>query len=133
MLIVIFFLIKFFFVVINFNRLIISASVHMYVFNQNYRVFMKQSLMVYSATRGNVDGTNYASVWAGSEEEKKDADTIGKPPMKINCERDIIDTLRGKIPGMVECELKMISAAGAKGGLFISSVVVPAVAFVPTK
>jgi hypothetical protein len=84
---------------------------------------MKQNLLIYSATRGNVDGTAYSSVWAESQEEVNTADTIGKPPMKINCNRDLVDALRGKLPGKVEVEMKMISASGAKGGLFISSIV----------
>jgi len=83
---------------------------------------MKQAITIYSATRGNVDGTNYSSVWAESEEEQTGADTIGKPPMKINCAPQIIDALRGKIPGSVIADMAMISGGGAKGGLYIRSV-----------
>lgn len=83
---------------------------------------MLQELIIYSATRGNVDGTDYSSVWAESEEAVNAADTVGKPPMKINCDKFIVDQLRGKVPGLVICDTKMISAGGAKGGLFIKSV-----------
>jgi hypothetical protein len=95
---------------------------------------MKQSVLIYSATRGNVDGSAYSSVWAESQEVLNSADTIGKPPMKINCVPGLVDDLRGKLPAVFECDMKMISAGGARGGLFISSaVVLPAAAssFVP--
>lgn len=82
---------------------------------------MKQKITIYSATRGNVDGTNYSSVWAESEETINNPDTIGKPPMKINCAAQIVDDLRGHLPAIVECELKMISGGGARGGLYIVS------------
>lgn len=84
---------------------------------------MKQSVLIYSATRGNVDGSNYSSVWAESQEVLNSADTVGKPPMKINCVPSLVDDLRGKLPAIFECEMKMISGGGARGGLFISSVV----------
>ena len=87
---------------------------------------MKQNLMVYSATRGVVDGNPYSSVWAESEELINKPDTIGKAPMKINCNPDLIDVLRGHLPALVVVELKMISAAGAKGGLYVSAVSIPA-------
>ena len=86
---------------------------------------MKQSLMIYSATRGNVEGVAYSSVWAESEEQMNKPDTIGKAPMKINCNPELIDNLRGHLPAVVTADLKMISAAGAKGGLFISAATLP--------
>jgi hypothetical protein len=85
---------------------------------------MKQSVLIYSATRGNVDGSPYSSVWAESQEVLNSPDTVGKPPMKINCVPALVDDLRGKLPALVECEMKMISGGGARGGLFISSAVV---------
>lgn len=83
---------------------------------------MKSKLLVYSATRGNVDGTDYSSVWAESEETVNTADTVGKPPMKINCEKSVIDQLHSKAPCVCIVDTKMISAGGAKGGLFIKSI-----------
>jgi hypothetical protein len=83
---------------------------------------MKQQILIYSATRGTVDGTNYSSVWAESQDVLSAPDTIGKPPMKINCDSKLIDDLRGKLPAVVEADMRMISASGSRGGLYISSV-----------
>jgi hypothetical protein len=82
---------------------------------------MKQNLYLYSATRGNVDGSSYASVWAQSEEVLNQPDTVGQPPMKINCSSELIDSVRGHLPGNFEVDTRMISAAGAKGGLYIKT------------
>lgn len=86
---------------------------------------MKQSLLLYSATRGNVDGTSYSSVWAESETVLSETDTIGQPPMKLNCDSSLVDDLRGLLPARIECDLVMVSAGGAKGGLFIKSITKP--------
>lgn len=88
--------------------------------------------MIFSATRGNVDGTDYSSVWAESQEVVNEPDTIGKPPMKINADKSLVDSLRGKLPCMVKAKLKMVSAGGAKGGLYVISAV-PADAANPAK
>jgi len=83
---------------------------------------MEQKIKVYSATRGSVDGTNYSSTWCESEQDINQADTIGRPPMKINCASELIDQLRGQLPAMVVADMRMISGGGAKGGLFIQSI-----------
>lgn len=83
---------------------------------------MKQQMTILSATRGTVDGQNYSSTWCATDEVENKPDLIGKPPMKINCAAQIVDDLRGKLPATFNCEVKMISGGGARGGLYISSV-----------
>jgi hypothetical protein len=83
---------------------------------------MKQQMTILSATRGNVEGTAYSSTWCATSETENKADLIGNPPMKINCDANIIDSLRGKLPATFMCKVKMISGGGARGGLFISEV-----------
>lgn len=82
---------------------------------------MQQRIKIYSATRGTIEGNPYANLWAESEETLNEPDTVGRPPMKMNCAREIVDVIRTHAPAEFDCEVKMVSAGGAKGGLFVVS------------
>jgi hypothetical protein len=82
---------------------------------------MQERLIILFADRGIMEGQRYARLWAKSKEIVDKSDAVGEPPLKINCEYDIIDHLRNKLPGEFDCTVTMVQAAGQKGGLFVKS------------
>lgn len=75
--------------------------------------------LIFSVTRGSVEGNSYSNLWARSEDIVNTADSVGQPPMKLNCNPDLVDKLRGKLPGIMNCTIKTVSAGGAKGGIYV--------------